>query len=527
MREFFLLIRAGVKNALGAGQATRKSGNKRGSAMLFFTALAILILGAYITLYYALLAQSLAPIGQLPMLLVMCAFTASALSLVLTLLRAQGMLFSFKDYDLLLSMPVPRFSIVLSKIAMMTLYIYAVNLLFLLPGCIIYGIYAGADLGFYLLLIPLFFLLPLPSIALGCLFAYIVSAVAAHMRYKNAVMIVGFFAFFIGLMALSFNMPNVLEGLLRNGASLAAAVGGVYPPAQWFAQAALGGGLPFLYLALAALLPFALFVLLLAKTFQHIQSRLSAVRTRHNFKLSAQRAGSPLAALTRRELRSFLSTPIYVFNTAFGGVLVLAAAIACLFFDAQAIATMFEIPGAAGMMPAVVLLVVCFCIAVSSTCTCAISLEGKSLWIAKSLPVRTRTLFLSKVMLNLLVMVPTLVVGGVLFNIAFPMSAVARVCIFVIPLALCWFISVAGLYINLLFPRFNWTNPTVVVKQSASVVVAMLLGFALIALLVAGYTLLPLAADTYYLLAAGVLVALGIAAWALLNAHGAKLWRAL
>ena len=78
----------------------------------------------------------------------------------------------------------------------------------------------------------------------------------------------------------------------------------------------------------------------------------------------------------------------------------------------------------------------------SCTSTVSLSLEGKNLWIIQSLPISSKILFQSKMLFNMIVVLPF-----------------SPFCIIVFMLGMC-----AAIH----FPKFEWENEIEVIKQSAS-----------------------------------------------------------
>ena len=67
---------------------------------------------------------------------------AFMVTLLLGITYSQGSLFGFKDYDLLMSLPIKKESIITSKFVSFSLMIYLYSFLLGIPTLIIYGIYA-------------------------------------------------------------------------------------------------------------------------------------------------------------------------------------------------------------------------------------------------------------------------------------------------------------------------------------------------------------------------------------------------
>ena len=112
----------------------------------------------------------------------------------------------------------------------------------------------------------------------------------------------------------------------------------------------------------------------------------------------------------------------------------------------------------------------------------AISLEGKEWWIIKSLPVKTKDLLDSKLLLNLSIILPFWLVSEVLFIIALKPDVMELFWLMVIPIVMIVFCCVFGLAVNLKMPVFDWENEVAVIKQSASSFIGGILGFLIVLL---------------------------------------------
>ena len=120
----------------------------------------------------------------------------------------------------------------------------------------------------------------------------------------------------------------------------------------------------------------------------------------------------------------------------------------------------------------------------------SVSLEGKTLWLTQSLPVSGWQVLKSKLTLHMLITaIPAFVCMLVLAVVlkVDPVSTLLLLVFSVIYVLLC---AALGLMINLKLPNLNWTNETVAVKQSASVIVAMLANWGIAFLLIIGYIFL-------------------------------------
>lgn len=93
-----------------------------------------------------------------------------------------------------------------------------------------------------------------------------------------------------------------------------------------------------------------------------------------------------------------------------------------------------------------------------------------------SVPARARTVYNSKIAVNLTVILPVLYAGVIFIRIAVPCSLAQTVLCFFIPTAYAFFISVLGLYLNIMFPKYDWTSEYYAVKGGAISGLAAVLG---------------------------------------------------
>ena len=207
-----------------------------------------------------------------------------------------------------------------------------------------------------------------------------------------------------------------------------------------------------------------------------------------NQRLGAQReatyqARGIIRTLVNKEFKQFLNMPMYAMNSGIGLVLLLLAAGASLVFK-QEIFNFFvaeyliEVP-----FEMIVLGYVFFCIGMVYTSAVSLSLEGKQLWLIKSIPVAPNTLMQSKIIFNLLLQLPIAFVAILLFQFSLELPILSTIAILTTTMMFGFFTSTLYSVINLYFPKFNFINETEVVKQSLAAILAIFASFATIILL--------------------------------------------
>ena len=106
----------------------------------------------------------------------------------------------------------------------------------------------------------------------------------------------------------------------------------------------------------------------------------------------------------------------------------------------------------------------------TTTCT-SISMEGKEWWIVKSLPIKAKTIFDSKILMNLTLIAPFYLIAELLLMLALKPNLLDMLWLWILPAIFILFTCVYGITINLMFPVFNWENEVTVVKQSAAAMI--------------------------------------------------------
>jgi len=221
-------------------------------------------------------------------------------------------------------------------------------------------------------------------------------------------------------------------------------------------------------------------------------------------------------ALLIREARRYFASGPYVSNTIIGPVLgaVMGVILACTDVDQMIVQFTAQIPDSVNMnVKGVIPLLIAAVMSMMNVVCISVSMEGKQWWISKNLPLSARMIFDAKLLFNLLLIAPFYVVAEICVMLALRPGIFEAVWILLLPALLIVFSCVFGLRINLLFPKMDWENETVAVKQSAAsflggiggTVVALLLAL-LILLLPGDYYNVLCMAET--LLLAGMIVLL-------------------
>ena len=465
-----------------------KQGKRRSPWLILVLTLLLLYgIGASVFLLgYAAwtLCEAFAQSGLTDVYFAMNATMACAIGLIGSMFMAKAKLFEAKDNDLLLSMPLPTWTILFAR--MMGLYgmTFFFSAIAFIPACVVYFIQMGFALVPAIFCLITAFVLPLLSLAISALIGWVLAVIGNRVRSKNLVTTILLLAFFTGYTLLYSKMGEAIEFIITHGSEIGAVMQTWLFPFWVAGLACQGNGL-----ALLGAIGFfggvmALVYLLLSRTFtKTITTRRGGAGTKYKRK-DTKRTPAIFALMKKDLLR--MKNPMILFNTALGSMLFIILLIFA-FFNGELINTI-NASGVDKGEVAVIAAVLLSFIAASNTSTAStVSLEGENLWIMRLAPVTTREIFAAKLMMPIvLTCVPaTIAVIAVcaLLEIPLVLSLLVWVCVMVMG-CLC---SALGLIVNLKLPNLAWTSEMVAVKQSISVVVSMFANWGFAALIIAGH----------------------------------------
>lgn len=479
MRNIWLLLKVQWLASWSPASRTGIGAPRRNVSRNFATWLAP-ILFLYLSITYSLSILFTLQEGDNPLILPLLMGIAASLFVLLTTTRVHGTLFAFQDYDSIMSLPVTTTQVVASRI----LITYFSNLIIsgciLLPSGICYGLFTHAPLTFYpLLLVGILFLPMLPTVV-GTLLGSLIVLLTAGRKQSSLVSILLNFVLVGGIMVFSFRINSILANLGGLTDRLTETLQKFYPPLLWMVQGLQGNlGQMGLFL-LVALLPFALYCLLLARWFSRLNSSLAAQGRSSSYKMKEGeiRQSTAERALLRRELKRYFSSPVYVVNSFFGVVMLVAGTLYLVLsgVDLQSIAADPDLAGLPHLMASFAPMFPAFCLLMSCTTSSSISLEGMGLDQLRSLPVTPQDIFKSKILMNLWLTLPFTLPCCLLLTFHLRLDLLNSFMMLFFPLLCGVFTSVMGLACNLKYPKMEWAAETQAIKNSASSFASTMLG---------------------------------------------------
>ncbi|MBO4235395.1 MAG: hypothetical protein J5928_02985 [Firmicutes bacterium] len=443
--------------------------------LLFFSAISFLFIFAGMAVGMAI---GFTAIGYNWFYFGMMAIMMFMLCFIGTVFLTKQQMFEAKDNQTLLAMPIRPRDILLSRVIFIGLTNYALAFMIGIPFGIVYAIVAGFNVLGAIFFVLGLVLIPLFALAISMLFGWILAVISGRMKHKNAVNLILSSVFMLIYFYLCFSWQSRLEVLIENGAEAATTISKYLPPIYHFGKAAADGSLmSFIVFAAICIIPFAIGVVLVSKNFvKIITTERGAAKI--EYKAEAMKASSAFKAFSAMELKRLTSSPSYMLNAGMGLLFIFVAA----FFFVLKRGEMMEALNLNGFSalseyigPAVTIAFVFMC-SMNIISAGTISLEAKTLWQPRSLPVDTKIVLLAKLYPHIVISVPVIILATIIVQFALDISIVSRVMLVILPIVATVLYALLGLIINLNLPKFDWINEAQAIKQGMSPFLAMIVG---------------------------------------------------
>jgi len=417
---------------------------------------------------------------------------SSSLSIIFILLRANGYLFQYKDFELLEPLPIKPRIVVFAKASVMMIIVYISVFLFTAPMAFSYFYYTGFNIVSLLFYFIAILCVPLIPAVIFSFIALLIARITAKFRKNKLITIILMFIAFLGVMYISFayNFSGGTNPML-NQEGFIAGMGEIYLPMMWFVNAIHNRDIfNLLLLIVTHVFPFFLFLILIQKMVLTTNQKGLMTITRKNNKPVLNQQRSVFNSIITKESRKFFSVPIYALNTGFGPIILFVLSVLSLIYKDKILEYLPQL-GFVGLSTELILLIIiCFCLSTVYTSAISLSLEGKNFWIIKTLPVQPEKIMFAKMAFNVLLGLPIALFSLVLFGISFQIQLYH---LFILALYITTFsflTSILGSIINLYTPKFHYKNETEVVKQSIGAILGIFGGMGIILINVGIYSLL-------------------------------------
>lgn len=366
------------------------------------------------------------------------------------------------DTELLLSMPFKKVEIMIAKSLSSFAFNFAFVLLFYLPSVIAYLVYTPFNLITVIGCFTVMFLIPLMAVGLSAVIDFVVTVCFSNSKVGNiskaiftlvtliAVMVV--YEFFTLNLEDPVIMFNVVNWII------------IFDPKVMIPLITCIIGLFILGCWLNAIL--------LNRESRSAQFKSISI---------SKKVNTPLQSLLKIETNRYFNSPTLMINTLLGPLAMLVLTGWLIYDKAQSFLPLLMLTG---LPDSVIYLFIGFIFAFAAVLTypsaVSISIEGKQFWILRSMPISASTVLTAKALFNIILLVPLTLICGIVLRFALNLSLFNFIIMMAIPIITSVLVSYSGVFINLLFPKFDFENEHTLIKQSISGFILMFGGMLLV-----------------------------------------------
>ena len=493
--------------------------------IVMFVLLMVCLLGTMFGVLSNTMCGPLAEMGMDWLYFVIMGMMAVFLGAFGSVFNTYSGLYLAKDNDLLLSMPIPVRVIMTSRL----LSVYLMGLMYsgivILPAILVYWftvpVTAGRILGGVVLLVDI----SLFVLTLSCALGWVVAKISLKLKRKSFITVIVSLVFFGLYYFVCFRSQAMITDLLLNAENVGNKLKGIYP-LYLFGRVGCGDGVAMLIVSAVVIALLALVWYLIARSFLNIATA-SGNTAKAVYREKAAKQVSPSAALLRKELGRFTASPLYMLNCGLGTVFLLILAVAALIKGREVLLMMNALfAGNEDFVP--VLAALCLCLLAGSNDITApsVSLEGKSLWIAQSLPIDPWQALRAKLGLHLLITELPLMLCAACVAAVSGLDFLHAALVVVVPMVYVVLSAAFGLFMGLKRPNLTWTSEVAPIKQGLAVFLSIFGGWVLAAGLGFLYYALMahLGAAAFLLAATALFIVLALVLLRWLKTSGAKIY---
>lgn len=463
MNKFFQLLKVQMMNYWLQGNAKTIR-----SQLLRSVPLALFILG--IASFYAAMLFQGANAFVYPYLIFLAASIVMAISFFTTLSTAQATFFEFKDYDLLVSLPVNKKWISFSKFLSAMVNQWIISWVVLIPVFVVCIAHYSGSFQFAVFYLLGMLLLPAVPVSLGILIALAFRWITAGTRFENLLKNILNVALVIFIIVINFSQNFGMSGRSSESISTVRKIGPglvnqwFFTPANWFAfGTVLKDSMQLFYLLLVAVISLGIVVTVYLKLFDRIHHRSAVTYHVKNFKLTKAKGGSQVIILVKREFKTLFSNFAASLNIFMMPLMGILAGVTICYFTPQFLVNFLISDGETILLPIIYFLTIFSGMPIYSSS--AINIEGTRFWIIRSLPISERKFLMVKHFVGLFMSIIGPMVCLILCSIHFKFDSSLFFTGFILVISLVVAINSFALLMNLLLPKMIYDSPELAIKK--------------------------------------------------------------
>lgn len=459
--------------------------NKKRSTMstvmfiLLYLVIMVGILGGMFTYLSVTLCGPFAMLHMSWLYFLMMSLIAIALGAFGSVFNTYSGLYMSKDNDLLLSLPIPVRSILASRLASVYLLGLMYSAVVIVPAVIVYWVVVPVTFAAVIGCILLVLLVSVIVLILSCALGWCVAKISMKLKNKSFLTVFVSLVFFAAYYFVFYKAQNVIQSILLHAEAYGKKVKASVYPLYLFGRVGEGDVLAIVACAAVIFGICALTFWLLSRSFLSIVTA-SGKTTRVAYKEKKIKSKNMFQAMLAKEFGRFTASPTYMLNCGLGSVFLLVLGVMLVVKDdafAKMMTQIFGAGGGRGVPVVIIVTAICMIASMNDMVVPSVSLEGKSIWIAQSLPVQPWDALRAKLMVQILVTGIPVLFCDICMCMVLRAGVVELFFGMVVSMLFVLFMALFGLMLGLKMPNLTWTNELAPIKQSISVMIEMFGGW--------------------------------------------------
>lgn len=470
--------------------------------IFIFVVIALMPTYVYYITFLKQLGKSLLILNQELYFSTLAHYMASTMVFFFGLLYVLSYYYFSRDTEMLIPLPLKGRTIVVSKFITILVYEYMILAIFLIPILVINKSLVGGNIIIYTLKSTLTFLLtPIVPLSLSSILIIILMRTTNIKGRKDLIRLISMFLFMFVILGIQIliqrGMVNIPPGqeqefiasLFNDNKALIDMMGKYFPVSKWTSISLSDSGISsivdFIKITSINIVSFGIMIYISEKIYLGgiIGGKESQAKKRKlsnkELEEASGRVSKNYVAIFKTDIKTLLKTPIYMFNCV--GIIVIIPFILLVMPSLTGTAGdigdlgnyysmynhYFTFGLAGGFM---------FFCAINPTAPSSFSREGKTFWICRIIPVKTKDHIIGKAISPMLLQLLTIIIVsfGIRFYIPFSIASLLTSALIgvagSIPLVL------TGLAVDISRPLLDWDNPQRAVKQNFNVLISMIIG---------------------------------------------------
>lgn len=432
------------------------------------------------------------------------------------------------DYDFLSSLPIKKKHIVASKIIFLYVFELVFSFIIMVPHGIAQIVIAH-NVSLFLICLLLAFTLPIVPIAFAVVISLLVTLLTAKFKSANFVFVILYAIIIAAFSGMSMIISRMSKDQAAANFSTMGNVLQWVNPSYYFVELSFTGNKLFLLLYVGMTLAIAIVsVLFLALAFDKLHEIVSSVRMKKEYVRKDLKNKGEVRLFYSLEFKRLFNSKFYFTNTIMGSIMAIMGTTVFLVSMTQPFATASQeaIYYIKLLIGPIFVTTVMLILGLVTPTTGVINIEGKNFWLTKSLPIDYKKYMHAKLLFSWTLTIPAAIIAStieVIFNhdvgweIAF---------VYIIPIIFVIVSSLVGLIVAMDHPKLKWNSEAEAIKNSASVLIALIINVLLSFILGAGLIVIPAIMPQFnyvgYLATTVLLILFAVLLYSNLNKNFAK-----